>query len=453
MNVHRILNAVGFLLLLILPINSAGAQVAEFKTKNGITVIVHSMPQATGIGIEAGYEVGFIDEPEKMVQASHLLEHLVCFAAGAGFEQKKAFEWLNQNGMANAETLPDWTHYDYVLPAENLDKALEIEASRLQQTDFDRQLLRSEAKRVYLETDAVEGLPASGMVKHAFMAIAHALRYGSKNALVRGGLDDFDNDALVRFYERYYQPRNLTLVISGNTTVDEAKKLVEKHLGTIKSKNDSFETKLDWSKIPGQQTVAWDAKPSAVCIVWKPPADPAGRLCLTALSTIALNQIASDKNVQEAFHMVMTSNNGWFVGDLPLFAYGSVKPGQSLDDATTLLRDAFETNLRKAAEKGDRILPMFLGQFNAMQNNDWDALQQQSAMLQRMGRTKQQSQQLILAQDALNRLMSRRLLGPEPQGIIQKLNALTANEIKQIVETTLSGDNRHVVHVVPQQDQ
>jgi hypothetical protein len=48
--------------------------------------------------------------------------------------------------------------------------------------------------------------------------------------------------------------------------------------------------------------------------------------------------------------------------------------------------------------------------------------------------------------------MSRRLLGPDPQGIIGKLNALTADEIKQIVETTFAADNRHVVHVVPQQD-
>lgn len=102
-------------------VNRSCAQVSEFDLANGVHVVVNSVEEAFDVGVETVYEVGFVDEPEAMVQSAHLLEHLVCYAPGDGFESKQAMQWLNREGIANAETMPDFTHYDYASTADNLE--------------------------------------------------------------------------------------------------------------------------------------------------------------------------------------------------------------------------------------------------------------------------------------------------------------------------------------------
>ena len=56
------------------------AQVVSFQLRNGVPVTVNTIDQADDIAVEVAYSVGFLHEPGGMVQASHLLEHLVCFS-------------------------------------------------------------------------------------------------------------------------------------------------------------------------------------------------------------------------------------------------------------------------------------------------------------------------------------------------------------------------------------
>ena len=202
----RILCAAAIAAVLLANSQNTSAQIAEFDLENGIHLIVNPVSEAKDVGVETIYQVGFIDEPAGMVQASHLLEHLVCYSPGAGFETREAMNWLNDVGMANAETLPDMTHYDYAAPAEHLEKILMIEAARLQQTSFDPAIIASEAERVYQETHWVEKSPLAGMAKHAFMALSHVWRHQSTEALVRGGLDEMDPEQLLNFYRQQYRP-------------------------------------------------------------------------------------------------------------------------------------------------------------------------------------------------------------------------------------------------------
>jgi hypothetical protein len=420
----------------------------EFRLANGATIIVNPIPESDDIAVESGYEVGFVDEPENMVQAAHLLEHLVCYSSGAGFEQKKAFEWLNSVGLANAETMPDWTHYDYMLGSEHLEKILEIEASRLQQSKFHKQLIVDEAQRVYSETDAVERNPSSGMVKHAFMAILHAMRYQSKSALVRGGLEEFDQDRLVEFYRRFYQPQNLTMIFTGKTTVAEVRSLAEKHLAPIGTRDSDFQTEIEWSKVPKQLTVQWDAQPSAVCILWKPPKSQLERTILSLSSLFCYQAVNADRDIQSKVNIVFCSNNSWPVGDVPLFIYAAAKEGQSLDELHDLLLKGFETELRAMGKKSN-FLGMMVQQFEHQLKSDWKLMQNSASMIERMGRDEKTALRLALGQDALNRLMIRRLTGPNSESILRQIKTIKPEQVEKIIQDTLTESNRRAVYVVP----
>src|ERR1043165_5401350 len=88
----------------------------EKELENGARVIVMEVQGAPRIALEAFYDVGVVDGPAGLTQAAHLVEHAVCMGAtGQDPENAPGAAWqrLSARGMINAETLGDFTHYDY----------------------------------------------------------------------------------------------------------------------------------------------------------------------------------------------------------------------------------------------------------------------------------------------------------------------------------------------------
>ena len=134
------MRAISHLLVAVVCLLACGSQDAasarqeaagRHKLQNGVTLLLHRVPGVEQVAVEAFYEVGLVHEPAGMAQAAHLLEHLVCNAATASYKAGESMAWLNSVGLANAETMPDWTHYDYMVPADKLERIFQIEAERL----------------------------------------------------------------------------------------------------------------------------------------------------------------------------------------------------------------------------------------------------------------------------------------------------------------------------------
>lgn len=416
---------------------------------NGLHVIVNPIAEAVDVGVESIYHVGFVHEPEGMVQSAHLLEHLVCYSPGAGFEAKGAMEWLNQVGVANAETLPTLTHYDYAAPAAELEKVLRIEAARLQQTQFDRQLMLAEAKRVYQETDMVASNPATGMLKHAFMSLTHAWKFQSKETLVRGGIESFDMNQLLSFYKSTYHPGNLTLVISGKTTAEEVEPLIQKHFAKIPASTQQA-TAVDWENVPAQSTVHWDSEHSAVCIAWKPPADPDQQRLLSVLGLMAMQRMYAAPELKKECTMVMTSNNMWNVGELPLFVYAMVKPGVDLETLQETLAERFQNEIQTLSERAAPMAKALAYNYDLqLKPSSWARTSQAVQSLVKMGKSETKSIQQVLLHDALTRGMMVHFLGNDPGAAITKLKSATAEDYSAALTKAFREGNRTVVHIVP----
>ena len=318
------------------------AAIAESATErvvleNGLTVLLRPIPEADQVSVEAFYRVGFLHEPKGMTQAAHLLEHLVCNAETKSFKQNEAMKRLNRLGMANAETLPDWTHYDYILPSDKLELALRIEAERLTSLRIGKDIVAVEASRCYKETDFVEQNPAAGMVKHAFMAFNQAWRHGMKTALVRGGMDGFRIDDLAAFHREFYRPDNLTLILVGGIKPDHALKLIETHLGGLRPAEAAPQGAIDWSKIPARTTVTWDAKVRSVCIAFPPPSKHSDRVVLSLMGSVLAQKLMTDPQITAVANSVFCSNHLWSVGELPFFVYAAAKADASLQEVERVL--------------------------------------------------------------------------------------------------------------------
>lgn len=446
----RIVLAAGWIALVGLLIESQANGDERIELDNGITVILMPVDGTDRVAVESFYGVGFIHEPQGMTQAAHLLEHLVCYGATDSYQQKEAMKRFNDLGMANAETLPDCTHYDYVLPADQLELAIKVERERLTSLSFDEGLIKAEAKRCYQETDFVETNRASGMSKHAMMAFSQAWRFGAKEALVRGGLEEITVDALRDFHRQAYCPQNLTLVIVGGFQSEQAKDVIKEHLGGVAPANKVSGVEIEWAKVPRHHTVHWDAKVRGVCLAFPPPKDRVAVAAMTLFGSLLMQPLYIDAELKESTQATLCTNVGWKAGPLPFFVYAAAKEGQSLQQVEQVLRDRFFAAIEKAKLSSRQLtqlarqLQLQTGMFNRAM------LDQQTQMLQRMRPfEKERAEGMVLGQTAINAAMMEMLLGPKREQAITEIEAMVGPTLEKLIDQTLDKEKMIVTYVSP----
>lgn len=423
----------------------------RMELENGLTVLLQRVPGVGHVGVEAFYDVGFLDEPQQMTQAAHLLEHLVCHGSSKSYKQREAMKSLNAIGMANAETLPACTHYDYILPADQLGLALKIERERLTSLVFDDPLIKTEAGRCYQETDFVEANPASGMMKHALMAFSQAWKYDAEEALVRGGLEDMTVKDLRAFHTRFYRPGKLTLVIVGDFQVEQVKKLIQDNLGNIKNPQVPAETPITWEKVAKRHTVQWDAKRSGVCLAFPPPKDKASSAAMSLFGTLLMQQLHLDAELKRVADMAFCTNFTWKADPLPFFVYAAAKEGQSLEDVEQILKARFQATVSSTIATTTQ-LPAFVSQLQMQATSlNPQIVEQQSQMLQNaQGMDKKKAVGMVVTQAALNWAMMDRLLGSEPHKTAAQINAMVGPKLNKLIKETLDEKKMIVTYVLPQ---
>ncbi len=438
------------MLLIICP--AAAAQGKRVVLDNGVTLLLLPIPEAKQVGIEAIYRVGFLHEPKGMTQAAHLLEHLVCNAATSGYGPGESMALLNQTGMANAETLPDWTHYDYVLPSEKLELALKIEAERLTSLRIDAEIIKAEAPRCYMETDFVERNAKSGMLKHAFMAFAQAWRHGATTARVRGGLEEFAIEELLRFHRATYRPDNLTLIFVGGFDRKKTVELARKHLGGIATPEAKRRRAIEWSKIPERTTVRWDAKVRGVCIAYAPPRGRVARVTLSLWGNLLHQHLASDAAIAAVTDSVSCSTQMWNVGELPFYVYATAKPGGSLEDVERVLVESID---RFSQEKPSAmVVQQIRGMAKQLARQTdmltWDYVQKSTAMVARQrGGDETLAEGMVLGQAAINWGVGHFLLGTNADRVAKSVGNLTADKLHGLTRRYLRPKVRFITRLVP----
>jgi predicted Zn-dependent peptidase len=429
---------------------------SRVRLDNGITVLIHAVPDVDQIAVEAFYEVGFMHEPKGMTQAAHLLEHLVCNAATATHAPGAAMTLLSTKGFANAETLPAFTHYDYAVPSADLELVLQIEAARLASLKITREIILQESPRCYQEADFVEANPRAGMLKHAFMALSQGWRHGVDRALIRGGMEDFAIADLHRFHREYYRPDRLTLVLIGDLERDNALGLIRKHLGAVTAPPPARPQSIDWKKQPPMRTVEWDSKLSAVCVAFAPPAAQADRIVLALWGSANMQRFASDPELSSLADAINTSNHLWNPGELPIYVYASCKPGVSPDKLATAMKRRIKSIVSEGASQGSALqIQMFARQLaNPLEQLSRDQIDAQIRMLmaQGMAADEKSAMRMILGQSALNWGVAERLFGPSPAANLKKIAAMTPQQIQGLATRFVNVKTCFVTVLVPQKN-
>ena len=212
--------------------------VEKFTLDNGLDVVFHVDRSDPVVAINLAAHVGSARETEGRTGFAHLFEHLLFLdSENLGYGGLDAMNTRIGGEGTNGFTTNDMTQYFQAVPKDALEKVIWAEADKLGwfiQTvnqnviDKEKQVVKNEKRQ------RVDNAPYG----HNWYVIGKALYPADHpyNWQVIGSLEDLDAASLQDtqdFYARWYVPNNVTVTITGDFDVAEAKAFVKKYFGEI----------------------------------------------------------------------------------------------------------------------------------------------------------------------------------------------------------------------------
>jgi zinc protease len=207
--------------------------IETFELANGMRVAFLRIDAAPVVAVQVWYHAGSKDEPRDRRGSAHMFEHMMFKGTQHVRSEAHAQDINGVGGYANAQTDEDATHYIDTLPSDYLDFAVQLEAERMRNLLFRKEMIDGERQVVEEEIRRQENSPiAKGFMR--FLAIAFTKHPYAWTA--GGNIKDLDAttpEDLKKFYDAYYEPNNAMLVVVGKSTIDQVKASAQKWFGAI----------------------------------------------------------------------------------------------------------------------------------------------------------------------------------------------------------------------------
>ncbi|MCA6379987.1 MAG: insulinase family protein [Cytophagales bacterium] len=210
-------------------------QFEEFTLNNGLRVIVHEDHTVQLAVMNILYDVGSRDEDPSKTGFAHLFEHLM-FGGSANIPSYDEPLQL-VGGENNAFTSTDITNYYLTVPAANLETGFWLESDRMMSLSFDPNVLEVQRKVVIEEFKQRYLNQPYGDVWLKLRPLAYE-KHPYQWATIGKEISHIENATLQdvkTFFYKHYLPNNAVLVVAGNVTLDQVKKLSQKWFGPIPS--------------------------------------------------------------------------------------------------------------------------------------------------------------------------------------------------------------------------
>lgn len=310
---------------------------------NGISVYLQEENSDVLVSVEVLYGAGFANEKKDQVQTAHVVEHAVVHGATKSYQPEEALDRLSKYGMAAAEAVATYTHFDYFVPNDKLDEVLEMEAERLTSIRFNEDVVRKETEKAVGEIDRILGSDNASLTKFSLMSVNQVIKHGATFVPVYSGAFDLTLDELEEFHNEYYRPDDMVIVIMGGIDLDKAEALVRKHFESIPPRPKPAPIPVT---IKGDVDATWDVDAEVVCIVFPGPyADYKERLMLDMFGSFLRGYLANSTSIQGIARGIYVSNPVYPVGEFPFFIYGESRAQSSIADLRNELVQLTESSM------------------------------------------------------------------------------------------------------------
>ncbi len=218
----------------ILASSVAFANPHEYTLGNGLKLVVKEDHRSPVVVTQIWYKAGSIDELNGTTGVAHVLEHMMFQGTHKVPEGAFSKQIAAVGGNDNAFTSRDYTAYFQQLHTRHLPLAMELEADRMRNLILTEEAFSKEIKVVMEERrlrtdDQPRSLMYEKMIATAYQA--HPYRYpviGWMNDLEHMRVQDTQD-----WYDRWYAPNNAILVVVGDVDPKAVFAMAEQYYGKI----------------------------------------------------------------------------------------------------------------------------------------------------------------------------------------------------------------------------
>jgi len=204
---------------------------------NGLRVIIVPLPYPDLVAFYAVVRAGSRNEVEPGKSGfAHFFEHMM-FRGTEKYPADKYNDVLKVMGAShNAYTTDDYTAYHMVFGKEDFDQAMDLESDRFMNLKYSEADFRTEAKAVLGEYNKNSANPVSKLFEVMREASFQKHTYKHTTMGFIKDIEDMPNqfDYSRKFFDRFYRPENVVLIIAGDIKRDAALPVVKKHWGSWK---------------------------------------------------------------------------------------------------------------------------------------------------------------------------------------------------------------------------
>jgi zinc protease len=207
---------------------------STFTLDNGLQVVVIPDHRAPIVTHMMWYKIGAADDPHGKSGIAHYLEHLMFKGTKAHPAGEFSAKVSEVGGVENAFTSADATAYYQTVAKDQLGMVMGYEADRMQGLQLTDAVVLPE-RDVILEERRMrtDNNPGSLLGEAMDAALFQNHPYGVPIIGWAHEIAQLTREDAVAQYERYYTPNNGILVVAGDVTADEVRKLAEETYGKL----------------------------------------------------------------------------------------------------------------------------------------------------------------------------------------------------------------------------
>jgi predicted Zn-dependent peptidase len=218
-----------------------------FYLPNGMQVILkenHTVPMISSVVV---VKAGGKYETDEINGVSHLLEHLLFDGTKTRSREDITEGIKSKGGYINAFTRKEMTGYIILMPKEEFEFGLEIQADMLFNSIFPEAEIPKE-KKVVIEEIQKDNDNIDYIVERFFDSTAFAFTpYAIPVLGNQQSVSEVPAEKIQAYYHQYYLPNNMTILAMGDFDSGQMRDLLWKHFNKFPAGNLSLEPKFYYS--------------------------------------------------------------------------------------------------------------------------------------------------------------------------------------------------------------
>lgn len=213
----------------------------KFVLDNGLQVFIRENKGSKTVAIDAMVNAGSLYEPSNLSGLSHFLEHML-FKGTEKYKVGEIDKIIEGVGAVwNAGTSEDFTHYYISVAAPYFDTCIEVMAEVLKNSIIDPEEVEKERLVILEEYRRKQDNPMAFLMEKVYYNSYARGPYKYPVLGTPNTINAITTQDLKEYYQRYYTPDNMVLVVIGDITAENAIQKIKQVFADFNRKKQPWE--------------------------------------------------------------------------------------------------------------------------------------------------------------------------------------------------------------------